>query len=127
MFGLVIFQFASQLFSFCQFLLFVRRYQNFGCSIWICFTFLRSYLPTKHVKQGCLTCKSSSKVKGCPNSFLGSFFSVLPKDLLIYSIFPSLPIFQCQLGFFNLTFIQVFGRFVGLSSLDCSLAPLVHQ
>ncbi len=41
------------------------------------------FLPTKRVKQGCLTCKSASKVKRCSNSFLGSSLSVLPKDLLL--------------------------------------------
>ncbi len=53
---------------------------------------------------------------------LGSFCGVLPKGLHIccklspLSKFPILP-----------TFIQVFGRFIGLGLLECPKGPLVYE
>jgi hypothetical protein len=69
-------------------------------------------LPTRCVKQGCSPCRRACKVKGCPSCFWDPFskcFAQKPSYLFCWRQFAS----------FDLTFMQVFRRFLGPSSLDC--------
>jgi hypothetical protein len=58
---------------------------------------------------------------------LGFSLIVRLEALLLSLFFPPTLWFQHQLAFFNLTFICVFGTFLGLGYLECLEVPLVHQ
>lgn len=95
MFRLVTFWFASWLFSFCQFSLFVEQHQGFRHPIWVCLFIF--FLLAKCIRWRCLPCRGVSKVKGCPSCFWDPLLVFCPNTFLSISLFPPYQSFDVNL------------------------------
>jgi len=73
----------------------------------------------------CVPYRSTFEVNGHLGGFLDPFVMFCWKAILFSSFFSPFKNYQPKSTFLNLTFIQIFHRFLGLSFVECPKAPLV--